>query len=41
MYKVSMWCILRLTQPHVADAKGGHGKEIAKTTEKGKKEILT
>ena len=36
MYKDSMWCILGLTQPHVADAKGGRGKEIAKTTEKDK-----
>ena len=25
-----MWCVLGLTRPHVADAKGGRGKENTK-----------
>jgi len=34
MYKDWMWCVLGLTWPHVADAKGGHGKEITKKANK-------
>ena len=34
-----MWCVLRFTQPHVADAKGGHGKEFTYKN-KNKKEYL-